>query len=97
MGAHFPTVQIFVRKAGGSATPGKPYLAYELSTVFISRIDWSGGGGEEAPAEQVELAYGGLVVGYYPQQPDGSLGKLLSLGWSVITNTRTDTNTLPPS
>jgi len=97
MGAHFPTVQIFVRKAGGTATPGKPYLAYELSTVFINRIDWSGGGGDEAAVEQLEFAYGGLVVGYYPQQPDGSTGKLLALGWSVVTNMRTDTNTLPAS
>jgi type VI protein secretion system component Hcp len=97
MGAHFPTVQIFVRKAGGTSTSGKPYLAYELSTVFISRIEWSGGGGDEAAVEQLELAYGGLVVGYYPQQPDGSTGKLLALGWSVVTNTRTDANGLPPS
>jgi type VI protein secretion system component Hcp len=97
MGAHFPTVQIFVRKAAGGATPGKPYLAYELSTVFISRIDWAGGGGDEAPVEHLEFAYGALVVGYYPQQPDGSLGKLLALGWSVVTNTRTDANGLPPS
>jgi type VI secretion system secreted protein Hcp len=97
MNAHFPTVQIFVRKAGGASTSGKPYLAYELSTVFISRIDWSGGGGDEAPVEQLEFAYGGLVVGYYPQQPDGSTGKLLGLGWSVITNTRTDSNGLPSS
>jgi type VI secretion system secreted protein Hcp len=97
MGAHFPTVQIFIRKALGGATPGKPYLAYELSMVFINRIEWSGGGGDEAAVEQVEFAYGGLAVGYYPQQPDGSTGKILALGWSVVTNTRTDTNTLPTS
>jgi type VI protein secretion system component Hcp len=94
MGAHFPTVQIFVRKASGGSTPAKPYLAYELSTVYISRVDWSGGGGDEAPVEQVEFVYGALVVAYYPQQPDGSAGKLTALGWSQITNTRSDANTL---
>jgi type VI protein secretion system component Hcp len=97
MGAHFPTVQIFVLKPSGGSTPAKPYVAFELSMVFISRIEWSGGGGDEVPVEQLELAYGGLAAGYYPQQPDGSTGKLVALAWSQVTNTRTDTNGLPPA
>ena len=92
-GAHFPTVQIFVRKPGGTP-PGRPYLAYEFSMVFVSGIQWSADAGEEAPVEQVDFAYGSLAVGYYPQQPDGSFGRPTKLGWSQITNTATGPDAL---
>jgi type VI secretion system secreted protein Hcp len=92
-GAHFPTVQIYVRKTGG-AQAGKPYLAYEFSMVFVSELQWSGESGDEAPVEQVTFAYGALTVGYYPQQPDGSLGKITKLGWSQVTNTSTGAEAL---
>ena len=86
-GAHFPTVQIFVRKAGGSAPQGaKPYLAYEFSMVYVTQVAWSGGGGDEAPAEQVTFNYGALTLGYYSQTSDGSFDTLTKLGWSQITN-----------
>jgi type VI secretion system secreted protein Hcp len=83
-GAHFPTVQIFVRKAG--AQSGKPYLAYEFTTVFVTKLQWSGDSGDEVPVEQVTFVYGGLSLGYYPQQPDGSVGKVTKMGWSQVTN-----------
>ena len=92
-GAHFPSIQLFVRKAGSATT--KPYLAYEFSTAFVSRIDWSGSDGDDAPAEQIEFMYGALTLGYYPQQPDGSLGKLVKSGWSEVTNAQTGAETLP--
>jgi type VI protein secretion system component Hcp len=84
-GAHFPTVQIFVRKAGVQS--GKPYLAYEFTTVFVTKLQWTGDSGDDVPVEQVSFAYGGLSLGYYPQQPDGSVGKLTKMGWSQVTNT----------
>jgi type VI secretion system secreted protein Hcp len=94
-GSHFDKVQIFVRKPGGGAPqPGKPYLAYEFSMVFVTGIEWDESSGDEGPVEQVHLAYGGLTVGYFPQQPDGSLGKLTKLGWSQVTNTATGPDTL---
>jgi type VI secretion system secreted protein Hcp len=93
-GAHFPSLQIFVRRAGGAAQQGRPYLAYEFSLVFITRLEWSGDGGGEAPVETVTFAYGALALGYYPQKPDGSLGTLTKLGWSQVTNTATGAETL---
>jgi type VI secretion system secreted protein Hcp len=87
-GAHFPTVQIFIRKAGGGGPqPGKPYLGYEFSMVFVTKLQWSGDEGDDVPVEQVSFAYGSLSLGYYPQQPDGSFGKVTKLGWSQMTNT----------
>jgi len=93
-GLHFPTIQIFVRKAGTSPQQDKPFLAYEFGTVFITELAWSEGGGEDVPIETVTFAYGALTVGYYPQKPDGSFGPPGKLGWSQITNTQTTGNLL---
>jgi type VI protein secretion system component Hcp len=95
-GFHLPTLQIFVRKAGGAAPqPGRPYLAYEFSTVFVTAVQWSGGGGDEVPAEQVNLVHGGLALGYYAQKPDGSFDTLVKQTWSQITNAPVAGEVLP--
>jgi hypothetical protein len=55
--------------------------------VFVTKLQWSGDEGDDVPVEQVSFAYGSLSLGYYPQQPDGSFGKVTKLGWSQMTNT----------
>ena len=92
-GGHFPSVQLVVRRAGGTREPAKPYLAYDFQMAYVSEVDWSGAGGEE-PVEQVTFAYGALAVGYYPQKPDGSLGQLTKQGWSQVLNQATGADTL---
>ena len=52
-GAHYPTVMLANRKAGGSSLL---YLQYAFRMVFVTGITWSGGGGEEG-------ASGGEVAG----------------------------------
>src|SRR5262252_8115770 len=47
-GAHFPSVMLVIRKAGGS---NLLYIQYIFRMVFVTNISWSGGGGEEAPRE----------------------------------------------
>src|SRR6185312_4687594 len=51
-GAHFPSVMLAVRKAGGT---NLLYLQYIFRMVFVTNISWSGGGGEEAPRETVKF------------------------------------------
>ena len=87
-GGHFPSAQLVVRKAGGTREPAKPYLAYEFQMVFVTAVEWSGDG-DDGPVEQVTFVYGGLAVGYYPQRPDGTLGKPMKQGWSEILNKQT--------
>jgi type VI secretion system secreted protein Hcp len=92
-GNHFATLQLAVRKAGGAAQGGKPYLVYEFQTVFVTDLQWSGAAGDE-PAEQITFTYGGLTLGYFLQKPDGSLGPLTKQGWSQILNKATGPETL---
>jgi type VI secretion system secreted protein Hcp len=82
-GAHFPTVFLGIRKAGGAQAD---YLKYAFRLVYVTSISWSGGGGEEAPEETVEFVYGALGIKYLPQSSTGEMGSPLFGMWSQQTN-----------
>jgi len=84
-GAHYPTLYLSIRKAGGA---GDDYLTYTFRMVFVSNVSWSGGGGEEAPEESVEFHYGAMGVSYTPQGTDGqprAAGRKMA-AWSQVVN-----------
>jgi type VI secretion system secreted protein Hcp len=82
-GTSVSAVQLFVRKAGMA---GKPYLAYEFKPVFVTALDWSAASGDDVPTEHVTFMYGALSLGYYTQNPDGTLGQIVKQGWSQVLN-----------
>jgi type VI protein secretion system component Hcp len=70
-GAHYDTVFIEMRKAGGdSKSAGKTFLQYRFDTVFTTKIDWSGPG-DEGPEETITFVYGKLGVKYFKQDVTG--------------------------
>jgi type VI secretion system secreted protein Hcp len=87
-GAHYPTVFLAMRKAGGS---NLVYLQYCFRQVFCTKIDWSGGAGEEAPEEEVTFKYGAMGIQYIRQKPDGTGDTPIEGMWSVVTNKPTMT------
>jgi type VI secretion system secreted protein Hcp len=84
-GAHFPSVQLAIRKAGGSPLL---YLQYIFRMVFVTSIGWSGGGGEESPKETIKFKFGAMGIQYIPQNPDGTqrAKDMLDASWNVISN-----------
>jgi type VI secretion system secreted protein Hcp len=82
-GAHFPSVMLAVRKAGGSHLI---YLQYIFRQVFVTGINWSGGGGEEAPKETIKFRFGALGIQYVRQMATGAAGTPIQALWSVVTN-----------
>jgi type VI secretion system secreted protein Hcp len=84
-GAHYKQVTLAMRKAGGVAQSGKPYLVFSFGTVFCTKIDWSGPG-DEGPEESITFAYGALDIAYASQKADGSLEPLKSSAWNQMTN-----------
>jgi type VI secretion system secreted protein Hcp len=82
-GAHFPTVMLANRKAGGSQLL---YLQYAFRMVFVTAINWSGGGGEEAPKETIKFKFGALGIQYIRQKPDGTGDKPITASWSTLLN-----------
>jgi type VI secretion system secreted protein Hcp len=84
-GAHYKTVTLAMRKAGGDPrSAGKPFLMYRFGTVFTTKVSWESG--DDAPTEKITFVYGTLEVEYAPQNEDGTMGKGKPQGWSQITN-----------
>lgn len=94
-GAHFPTVYLAMRKAGGAPLI---YLEYIFRMVYVTGISWSGGGGEELPSEEVKFKFGAMGMQYQAQDATGaatkSPGTLYGI-WSVTANNTT--LTCPPT
>jgi type VI secretion system secreted protein Hcp len=82
-GAHYPTVMLANRKAGGSQLI---YLQYAFRMVFVTSISWSGGGGEEAPKETIKFKFGAMGIQYVRQKPDGTGDTMIPGYWSTTLN-----------
>ncbi len=85
-GAHFPTVMIGIRKAGGA---GLIYVQFAFAQVFVIGAKHSGGSGEEAPAETITFKYGSMAIRYVQQKSDGTQGTAMEGMWSAVTNSPT--------
>jgi type VI secretion system secreted protein Hcp len=82
-GAHFPSVMLAIRKAGGS---NLIYLQYIFRQVFVTNISWSGGSGDEPPKETIKFKYGALGIQYCRQLATGQGGTPIQMMWSAVTN-----------
>jgi type VI secretion system secreted protein Hcp len=82
-GAHFPTICLAIRKAGGS---NLIYVQYMFRMVFVTSISWTGGDGEAAPKETIKFKYGALGLQYVRQKADGGGDKPYPMYWSNVTN-----------
>jgi type VI secretion system secreted protein Hcp len=91
-GAHYKTVIIDMRKAGGDPSgAGKAFLRFRFETVFTTKIDWSGPG-DEGPEESITFVYGKLGVMYWPQKPEGGMETVAKIaGWNQVTNRADET------
>jgi type VI secretion system secreted protein Hcp len=76
-------VLVLTRSSGGNATA----LAFERFTfklVAVKSIAWAYDA--ETPKEIVTFEYGGLVIDYWMQKPDGSSGSRILGGWNRVKN-----------
>lgn len=82
-GAHFPAVMLAIRKAGGQPLL---YLQYVFRMVFVTGINWSGGGGEEAPKETIKFKFGAMGIQYIQQLATGGEGTKMTAMWNMTSN-----------
>jgi len=82
-GAHYPSLMLVIRKAGGA---NLLYLQFVFMQVFVTGISWSGGGGEENPKETIKFKFGAMGIQYIQQLSTGGEGKKMSGSWSTTTN-----------
>lgn len=85
-GAHFPSLMLVIRKAGGT---NLLYLQYVFMQVYVTGVNWSGGGGEENPKETIKFKFGAMGIQYVQQLATGGEGKKMIGSWSAVTNTPT--------
>ena len=78
-GAHYKTVVIELRKAGGEGA-ATTYLKYTFALVYVTKVDWSGPG-DEGPEETITFEYGKLDVQYQPQTDGSGISTALSPYW----------------
>jgi type VI secretion system secreted protein Hcp len=83
-GAHFPSVMLAIRKAGGSPLL---YIQYNFRQVFVTSIAWQGGGGEEGFKETIKFKFAAMGIQYIQQLPTGAEGTKMIGAWNTATNT----------
>jgi type VI secretion system secreted protein Hcp len=67
-GQHFPTAQVVMRKAAGSAGKQSVFLKYTFTDVMVESVQWSGSsGGDDTPTESVSFAFAKVEIEYSTQ------------------------------
>jgi type VI secretion system secreted protein Hcp len=78
-GKHFLNVVIDVSRATGRA-PVK-YMTITMKDVFVSTAALSAPSANDSPIETIALNYGSIQWAYAPQNPDGSIGTVVTGTW----------------
>ena len=84
-GTHYDTVNLTVRKAGGSPVE---FIKIKLEEVIISSISTGGSGGEDKLTENVVLNFAKFKFDYTPQDDKGKAGTAIPASWDIAANVK---------
>jgi type VI secretion system secreted protein Hcp len=88
-GTSFDTVALGLRKSAGGNTSGIIYLVYTFKLVAVKTVGWAHD--DESPKETVSFEYGGFIIQYSQQKPDGKpAGAFDKGGWNRVKNIMVD-------
>jgi len=79
-GKHIATGNMVCRESTGDATT-QVYYQYDMTEVFIDSVSWGGGAGAGKPSESLSVSAKKLVISYWPQNADGTLGSKIVKGY----------------
>ena len=68
-----------------------PYVAVVMQRVILAAVDDGGSSGDERFTESLSLNFAEVIVRYTKQNPDGSVGDEVAIGWSIRENKRLPT------
>jgi len=83
-GTHYDNATLIFRKAGGDGGPVE-YLKYEMTHVFVSSWQQSGGGDQFA-MENVSFSFESVKVTFTPQDDAGAACEPVETEWNIATN-----------
>lgn len=90
-GKAFKDVFLGMRKSAGNDATGAFFLVFQFKLVAVKTVGWAHD--DESPKETVTFEYGGLIVKYGMQQPNGQIGSPIPGGWNRVKNKQdTDSN-----
>src|SRR5581483_10075968 len=75
----------FVKVAAGALNT---YLMYKLSEVFVTSYETAAaeGSNDDAPTDDIGLAFGQIEIIYSPPNSDGTLATAIQAGWDILRN-----------
>jgi type VI secretion system secreted protein Hcp len=83
-GAHIKEGILSCRKAGGES---QDFLKFTLSDVLISSYSVNGDGhADVGPEDAIALSFSKVLMEFFPQNPTGTTGSVISAGWDVKQN-----------
>jgi len=92
-GKAFKSVYLGMRKSAGNEATGAFFLVFQFKLVAVKTVGWAHD--DEAPKETVTFEYGGLLVKYGQQAPNGQISTVFPGGWNRVKNRAdTDSNAL---
>ncbi len=83
-GTPFQKVSLGFRKSAGGDSTGVMFLRFDFKLVAVKTISWEHD--DESPKETMAFEYGGLIMRYCQQNPDGGLGAIIPGGWNRVKN-----------
>jgi type VI secretion system secreted protein Hcp len=83
-GTAFESVVLVLCKSAGGTVSTLTFEKFTFKLVGIKSVAWAYDA--ESPKEVVTFEYGGLVIEYWIQKADGSLGAKVLGGWNVVKN-----------
>lgn len=87
-GTPFKNVGLGLRKSAGGKTSGVFFLVFTFKLVAVKTVSWAHD--DKSPKETITFEYGGLVVQYAQQKPDGSFLPPVVRGWNRVRNIAAD-------
>lgn len=84
-GQHFPTAQVVMRKAAGTAGKQSVFIQYDFTDVMVESVQWSGSsGGDDTPTESVSFAFAKVKITYNTQNSQtGETAKGADASWDL--------------
>jgi type VI secretion system secreted protein Hcp len=83
-GTPFQTVALVLRKSAGGSSASAAFQKFTFKLVAVKTISWVGS--VESQKESVTFEFGGMVIEYWEQKPDGSMGVKILDGWNRVKN-----------
>jgi type VI secretion system secreted protein Hcp len=80
----FDEATLTVRKAAGQQMLN--YLVLQLTSVTLQGYKLDSADGDSVPEENIDLAFGKLMIQYYPQKASGTAAALKPGGWDFGSN-----------